>query len=351
MSKRLLVLSLSFLLLTTSQALAQKDGRPPAPVVTAKVSSGEVAPQSEFIGTVNFTEISDVAAEIGGKVGSVVVSDGQEVKEGDVLVELSSEILDAQINGAKAKLNQAASDFELARLNNTRIKALFKSESVAEGEYDQKRLGARSSQAAMAAARASLDQLNTEKGLKTIRAPYDGMILERHVDRGEWVSSGAAVITMSRAGEFDVVINAPESAMRAVKPGLEVSVKAGGGEYKGRVYAVIPKGDVATRTFPVKIRLNGVTGLAEGMAARVSLPSGAAGTTLVLPRDAVISNRGTLVVWAVLEGKAVPMPVTVVGYKGLVAGVSSKDLKEGMDVVVKGNERLQPGQPVAPAAN
>lgn len=343
-----LILTLAFF---STQALAQQGGRPPAPVGTAKVSSGDVAPQTEFVGTVNFAEISDVAAEIGGKVVSVAVKDGQTVKEGDILVELSTDILDSQIKGAKARLNQAASDFELARLDNTRIKALFKSESVAEGEYDQKRLGARSAQASMVEARASLDQLLTEKDKKSIRAPYDGMVLEHHVDRGEWVSSGSAVATMARGGEYEVVINAPESAMRAVRPGLDVTVKAGGGEYKGLVYAVIPKGDVATRTFPVKIRIDGVTGLAEGMAARVSLPSGAADKTLVLPRDAVISNRGTLVVWAVIDGKAVPVPVKVVGYKGLVAGVSSKDLKEGMEVVVKGNERLQPGQPVAPTPN
>ena len=104
---------------------------------------------------------------------------------------------------------------------------------------------------------------------------------------------------------------------------------------------------MATRTFPVKIRVANDGTLAEGMEARVHLPQGVGGKTLIVPRDAIISTRGQVVVWAVIDGKAAPMPVYVVGYRGLSAGVKSKVLKEGMDVVVKGNERLRPDQPVA----
>ena len=97
----------------------------------------------------------------------------------------------------------------------------------------------------------------------------------------------------------------------------------------------------------MKIRVENNGGLAEGMEARVILPKGLGGMTMIVSRDAVISMRGQQVVWAVLDGKAVPIPVFVVGFRGLVAGVKSDKLKEGMDIVVKGNERLQPGQAVA----
>ncbi|WP_272701601.1 efflux RND transporter periplasmic adaptor subunit [Desulfovibrio sp. Fe33] len=329
-------------------ALAQEGGAAPAsPVVTAKVTSGDMAPQTEFIGTVYFSEISNVAAEVEGKVVSLGVEDGQRVGRGAPLVSLASDILDRSIANARALMDQAKADFELAKRENERTTKLFESRTVAEGEYDSKRLAALSSEKKMIAAQAILNRLLMEREKKTIRAPYDGVVLERKVFRGDWVSVGSVVTVMARDEDFDVVVNAPREAFGVVKPGLKVTVKVAGKDVPGEVFAAIPKGDVATRTFPVKIRVHNDGSLAEGMEARVVLPKGVGGMTLIVPRDAVISARGQMVVWAVVDGKAVPMPVFVVGYRGMDAGVKSKTLQEGMDVVVKGNERLQPQQPVA----
>lgn len=327
----------------------KKGGPPPAMVVTAKVSSGEVAPEVSYIGSVMFHELSDVAAEVDGKVISLEADHGQKVKKGDPLVVLSSDLLDKRIANARSLMEQAKADYELARLDDERMTKLFKTRSVSEGEYDKSRLGADASQRKYYALRAVLNRLQLERQKKTIRAPYDGVVLERKVHRGEWVSQGATVMTMAGDGKVDVEVNVPAGPARVVKPGLKVEVRVGAEVMDGEVYAVIPKGDVSTRTFPVKIRVLNPGNVSEGMEARVSLPSDVANKTLVVPRDAVISARGQTVVWAVLDGKAVPMPVQVVGYRGLEAGVMSDKLSEGMEIVVKGNERLRPNQPVAPA--
>lgn len=335
-------------MLAASAALAQKDGqRPPSPVVVDKVTSGDMAPQTEYIGTVYFTETSDVAAEVDGKLVSLNVEEGQRVAKGDALVTLSSDILNQSIANARALMDQAQADYELAKRENARTTKLYQSRTVAEGEYDSKRLAALSAEKKMIAAKATLNSLQLERSKKTIRAPYAGVVIERKVFRGEWVSKGAVVATIARDDEFDVVVNAPREAFGVVNPGLDVTVNVAGKELPGTVFAAIPKGDVATRTFPVKIRVKNDGSLAEGMEARVRLPKGLGGKTLIVSRDAVISARGQMVVWAVIDGKAAPMPIRVVGYRGLVAGVQSPTLKEGMDVVVKGNERLRPDQPVA----
>lgn len=332
-------------------ATAHGQERPPANVVVGKVTTGSVAPSTDFVGTVYFSEKSDVAAEVSGKAVEVAVKDGDAVKKGDVLVRLNSDILSAQIANARAVLSQARAQSEQARLEKDRHTRLFKAKSVSEGEYDEKRLTHSSAEASMAAAQAKLSELRLELEKTTIRAPYDGLVVDTPVDRGEWVSTGQTVATVVRDEEYDVVVNLPQRAFGAVETGLEVTVKAIGGEYAGKVYAVVPKGDVASRTFPVKIRVRGRMNLAEGMEVRVSLPSGTANKTLIVPRDAVISSRGKLVVVAVVEGKAQPIPVRVIGFRGMEAGVEGEGLQAGMTVVVKGNERLQPGQPVNPVEN
>ncbi|XXJ20519.1 efflux RND transporter periplasmic adaptor subunit [Desulfovibrio caledoniensis] len=338
---------LCLMMLLAVPASAQQGERPPSPVVTAKVTSGDMAPETEFIGTVYFSEISNVAAEVEGKVVSLDVQDGQRVKKGDQLVVLSSDILDSSIANARALLEQAKADFELAKLENERTTKLYQSRTVAEGEYDSKRLTALSAEKETIAAQAILNRLLTERAKKTIRAPYDGVVIERKAFRGDWISVGATVAVMAEDQDFDVVVNAPREAFGVVKPGLAVTVRVAGRDVPGTVFAAIPRGDVATRTFPVKIRVRNDGFLAQGMEARVVLPKGLGGTTMIVPRDAIISSRGQMVVWAVVDGKAQPMPVYVVGYRGMEAGVKSTTLKEGMDVVVKGNERLQPQQPVA----
>ena len=128
-----------------------------------------------------------------------------------------------------------------------------------------------------------------------------------------------------------------------------MSVKAliNGDEITGSVIAVVPRGDVATRTFPVKIRTPNTLALIEGMSARVMLPVGKPRQTLVVSRDAVITPFGQTVVYTVNDAKARMIPVDVIGYQGLTVGVQSPDLAEGMQVVVKGHERLRNGQDVS----
>lgn len=344
--KSTLLLLLSLML--AMPAMAQKPGeRPPSPVVVTKVTTGDMAPQSEFIGTVYFSEISNVASEVTGKVVDIKVTDGQRVKKGDVMVVLSSSLLAKSIRNARALAQKAKAEYESAKLEHDRVATLFKTRSVAEGEFDSKRLTADALQYQYEAKQAELSRLLEEAAKKTIRAPYDGLVIDVKANRGEWMSVGSVVVVTARDDEYEVVVNAPKEAFGVVKPGLKVGIKTAGFDLPGEVFAVVPRGDVATRTFPVKIRVENNGALAEGMEARVVLPRGLGGKTMIVPRDAVISARGQQVVWAVVDGQAQPMPVYVVGYRGLLAGVKSKALQEGMDVVIKGNERLRPGQAVA----
>ncbi|MBU4380337.1 MAG: biotin/lipoyl-binding protein, partial [Proteobacteria bacterium] len=101
---RLILMLATALFLTATLVVPAhaQTGRPPSPVVTAKVTAGDMVPQSEFIGTVYFTEISDVASEVLGKVVDLKVDDGQRVKQGDVMVVLSATLLEKQIRRARA---------------------------------------------------------------------------------------------------------------------------------------------------------------------------------------------------------------------------------------------------------
>jgi len=148
---------------------------------------------------------------------------------------------------------------------------------------------------------------------------------------------------------MDIIVDVPEPVLPFVSQGTRVEVTAMDARIQGVVHAVIPTGDVGTRTFPVKIRVPGGKGLAQGMRATAHLPVGAKVQAVVVPRDAVVILQDQPMVFSVAEGKATMIPVKVVAYMGLEAAVLGPGLVEGMPVVVKGNERLYPGAPVRTA--
>jgi RND family efflux transporter MFP subunit len=167
------------------------------------------------------------------------------------------------------------------------------------------------------------------------------------VDRGEWLDEGATVAKLGKDDVVDIVADVSEKFIPFIRVGMPINATINGDEISGSVIAVVPRGDVATRTFPVKIRTPNTLALIEGMSARVVLPVGKPRQTLVVPRDAVITVFGQNVVYAVNDAKARMISVDVIGYQGLTVGVQSPDLAEGMKVVVKGNERLRDGQTVS----
>jgi RND family efflux transporter MFP subunit len=174
-------------------------------------------------------------------------------------------------------------------------------------------------------------------------------VLAKHTSVGEWLSPGSAVADVAMDGAVDVVVEAPQAILGFQAKGAEVELSVAGRSLKGVITAVIPKGDVATRTFPVKVRVTNDGSLAQGMEARVRLASGVEAKAVLVPRDAVVQAFGAYVVWLVQGGAAVQVPVQVQAYVGMEAAVAGQGFGPGMDVVVKGNERLRPGQPVMAA--
>ena len=321
-------------------------GPPPAVVSVASLETGRVTPQAEFIGTVFYQEVSDVASEVSGRVDNVRFEEGQRIKKNQVLIKLGADILKQRLLATSATYEQVLSDLEIARIELKRKEKLFKTKAISEQSYDENRFRVKGIEKRADSLKAEVDRIEIELQKKIIRAPFDGVVIKRHVDRGEWLAEGATVAILAKDDVVDIVADVSETFIPYIRVGMRVKATINSSEITGKVMAVVPRGDVATRTFPVKIRTPNTLALIEGMSARVMLPVGELRQTLVAPRDAVITAFGQTVVYAVKEFKAQMIPVNVVGYEGLVAGIEGSGLTEGMQVVVKGNERLRNGQAI-----
>jgi len=325
---------------------AKAKGPPPTLVTTALVTPGVYQPMQELVGTVFFSKVSKVAAETDGVVERIWIEDGDRIKRGAPLVALRSELLDKTIEGTRLSYEETLVELEKGRTDLERIEALFQDQTVSKSVYDEHVFRTRSLEMKSGTLKTSLDRLLIEKEQKSITAPFAGVVLDRNVEVGEWVSPGGTVATLADDETVDVVVDVPESLLSALKPGQKVSVQISGRKMAGVFHSLIPRGNIATRTFPVKIRVENQGRFMEGMEARATLPAGPKRDGLVVPRDAVIHVNGKDVLFSAVGSTARMVPVSVIGREGQTVAVTGPGLEPGQQVVVKGHERLRDGQPI-----
>ena len=334
------------LLLAAAVAAAQGGGGAPAQVVTAEAVEGRLVPTADFEGTVYYKEVSEVATEVEGKVMSVTFDAGDRLSQGDRLITLNTDILEARLRTARAQLGRAQAQFRQEQARFERAALLVEDEVTTEQEFDDIRFTRDAIEQQVEAARAEIALLELEISKKTVPAPFEGIVMERHAEVGEWLSGGAAVATVARASLYDVTVFVPERLLPYTEMGMDIELRVLGNDITGVVVPGTPEGDIATRTFPIRIRLTEPDWLQAGMAAIARMPTGHAQDCVLVPRDAILQEAGVFYIVLASDDAANRMEVSVLGYDGDMAGLPLDVIEPGQQVIVKGHERLRTGQPI-----
>jgi RND family efflux transporter MFP subunit len=330
-----------------SRAEEQKPTAPPPMLVgTAEVISGQARPSAPYVGTVYFARTAAVAAEVDGVVKQTFIDDGQPVRRGAALVKLDDDLLAADIAGTEAAYAQNQVDLEQAGRDFARIEALHQQGAIATSEFESYRSRVQRLEQSATALKARLDRIRLEQAKKTVRAPFAGRVIEVLVEDGEWVKVGGTVATLADDRKLELRVDLPADIVALLSEGQQVTAKVAGQKRQATFLALIPRGDIATRTFVAKFGLDADPALIEGMQAELELPTAAARESLVVPRDAIIDSFGQTVIFINDQGTARMLPVTLTGYDGDRAGISGAGLVAGQQVIIKGNERIRDGQPV-----
>jgi RND family efflux transporter MFP subunit len=157
------------------------------------------------------------------------------------------------------------------------------------------------------------------------------------------------VVTLVDISRVRVAVDVPERYAVQLYPDSRVQVtitSLAGDARNGKIDVILPKGDAMTRTFPVRVLFdNSDFAIRAGMEAMATFDLSGRFSALMVPKDAVVTAGDRSLVYRVNDGKAFPVSVTVEGYHDGLAAVAG-DLKVGDMVVIRGNERLMPGQNV-----
>jgi membrane fusion protein, multidrug efflux system len=313
---------------------------PPAVVASATARSDTWSPILDAVGTLVANQGVAVSNEVAGQVREIRFRSGERVKEGDVLVGLDDQVDRAALDGLVAERT-------LAEIQFTRAQQLFKeNQAVPKSSVDE-------AQARLDSARAQVVAQEALIGKKSIRAPFAGLLGIRQVNVGQYLAPGSPIVQLEALSPIYADFSLPERDYARLGQGqpVEVRVQPYGDEvFKGKIAALNPGVDTATRTVRVRAELSNPDGrLRPGMFAEVRL-------TLPEPRDVVVIpdmavtyepyGDSVFVVaekdgGSVAERRPIETGETRAGDVEVVKG-----LKAGETVVRAGQVKLRNGQPV-----
>ncbi len=306
-----------------------------------------------------------VATRIAERVDKMYVQVGDRVKKGDLLVKLESDRLDNQIQLlqanlkitktqlAKEKANYKKMEQTHKRILALRTSAAFRKDREEDSERDMEIAAEMVSRA-----RADIDQ--SKASLKAgqislqdtyIKAPYPGVVIKRHTLPGNYVRVGDPIITIFNDTDLEIEADVPSIRALALKTNTKVTAKLQNGIILNTIIrAIIPQENSLTRAVAIRLIIKDEkyqNGLLGNQAVTLKLPIGNPDDVTTVHKDAVLVKNGKKIVFIFRKGTANIQPIRLGRAIGnrfeVLAGLKVGDL-----VVVRGNERLRPGEPIKP---
>jgi RND family efflux transporter MFP subunit len=321
-----------------------------------------IRPQKPIIGRLVELRKVTVASEVLGKIVEIPVEEGTPVvanqtvlaRVDDVWSRLALDRCGAQVASTEAKL-----DYEQLELE--RHEELDGRGAVSRSELESKRALVDELKANRDEALAAVKEAGERKTRCVILAPFDGTVIAKHAELGGHVSPGTPIVEIVSRGQVDARVMVPESLINliGVDQTLPIRVDPLGEAFRGKVVSLTPYGPSASRTFPVRVRLDDQQGrLKVGMSVTAMIATGPELEALVVSKDAVLVRPDGSTVWvAVARGapesaEVQPVPVSIRVRMPQHYAIEPQTrqgrtlLTSGSQVVVEGAERLMPGQQV-----
>jgi len=340
-------------------SIAQKADAGKAPPVPVRVAQAVVQDQSltlSAVGQVQAARQAVVRARIEGLLTEVNFSEGQPVKQGQVLARLDDRSLQAQVAQAEAELKRLQAQLQLAELDLQRYQGLAEQSAVSTQQRDQQQAQVAQLRAQVQAQQASLSQARTQLSYTVITAPFGGRAGLRQVDVGNIVrpSDAQGIVTLAQTEPLAVVFSVPQARLAEVRAALAqpkgavVSVAEREGAVsiaQGRLRSADNAVDAGSGTLRLKAELAPAGDrLWPGQFVTVSLNTGALPGALTVPAKAVQRGLKGAFVWRVVQGEAQMVSVQPAWQSDAVVVVKpvADGLKAGDQVVVDGQSRLKP---------
>lgn len=296
--KIITIVTLVFTISCGKEKTTTTDNRP---TVTVKVSTPSLE-NSIFIsasGKVEAVENANLSTRMMGFVNNIHVNVGDKVSKGQLLLSINSTDISAQKAQVNASITEATAAFENAKKDYNRFTALFKENSASQKEMDDISTNYQMSKARLEAANQMKNQVNSQLSYSNIRAPFNGVITGKFVNKGDMANPGMPLISLEAPDKFQIISMIPESEITSINTGtlVNVIIKSTNQLIKGKVTEVSSSAKNTGGQYLVKVLLDKTdVKLLSGMFTSVQFPiekttENISQTSLVLiPKSALIQQ-------------------------------------------------------------
>lgn len=251
--------------------------------------------------TVRSKQTTHVAARVLAPIKAIHVKAGDNVKKGDLLIELDNRNNRANVAQSRANINSIRARLSQAKSHYIRTKSLYSKESVTKAQLEQASANYHSLSAQLASAKQKLESSETTLSYSQIKASFAARVIDRYAEPGDLASPGMKLLTLYDPNSLRIDANVRESVALTLKIGqqLETQVPALHKNIIATIEEIVPAADPGARSFLIKAKIENKGELLPGMFARIQIPLGKA-DQLLIPAT-YIKQIGQLdVVW-VLE--------------------------------------------------
>jgi RND family efflux transporter MFP subunit len=333
----------AWLMVAPAPGWAQMGG--PALVKVAEAAVRDIASVTRVPGTVVSRNDARLSAEVPGRL-TEVADVGTEVRAGEPVARIEGTTLQLRNEELLARVTRAEARLRFLESEERRFSQLAEENLTAVTQLEQTRSDRDVARGDLEIARAILGQNADRLARTNLLAPYDGIVVERLMTPGERVEEGGEVVRLVDQEHLEIIARAPLEYFSYVTKGQALHLSAGEVKSVGVVRTVVAVGDEQTHQFELRIDLKG-SPFPVGQTLRVAIPTSATRKVLTVPRDAlVLRPEGQSVFVVDSNNQAQQVTVTVGVGQGEDVEVLG-DISSGDQVVIRGNERLQPGQEVS----
>ena len=226
------------------------------------------------VGTITSNKETTIASKIAAHVLRILIRPGQEVTRDELLMELDPRDTDARLGQAKSNHSAAQAAFDQARSTYERYSKLISGGAATKAEFENAEAQYQTAAAKLNEILDAIKELEIMKDYTEIRAPYNGVIVDKLIDIGDLATPGTPLIKMQDSGGLRLEVFIPESRKEAISLSKKLSIKIDGiaEDVTGIVSEIIPNADPRTRSFLARINLDPSTRLSPGMFGRCYLP-------------------------------------------------------------------------------
>lgn len=334
--------------------LRQRKAHGETPVATAKADAPRVEVMKPVVlssdralalpGTVRALEETKIYARVTGYVRSWKVDLGDKVTAGQLLAEIDTPEIDAQLAQARAQLavaraavTQAKAQRDYSKSSSARMTGLSDQQLVSKAQVEQTQAQAQTDEAIVtsatsnvAAQEANVRRLLDLQAFARVVAPFAGTVTQRSVDRGALVRDGATtpMFTVAATDPVRIFVDVPQSVAPSVKPGTSATVTVreyAGRKFEGKVTRAAGALDPDLHTMPTEVQVPNADGaLLAGMYVQVAINLTVPHRVLELPATALYNDaRGLRVATVDAQNKVKLVPITIERDTGATVQIST----------------------------